>query len=255
MNLQKLSFESTSGQQLAARLGLPDDREPVAYALFAHCFTCNKNYKAMANISRAMAERGIGVLRFDFTGLGESEGDFAETDFSSNVADLVAAAHFLESEYQAPKILVGHSLGGSAALQAAGRIASCRAVVTIAAPSETGHLAHLLRSRAEEIEATGQAQVNVGGRTFTIKKQLLDDLERTHMRATIRDLDRALLVCHSPQDRTVAVENAIHIFEAASYPKAFLSLDGADHLLSEERDSLYLGSVIVAWAERYLEGW
>ncbi len=252
MNLLKLSFRSTSGQQLAARLGLPDDREPAAYALFAHCFTCNKNYKAMANISRAMADRGLGVFRFDFTGLGESEGDFAETDFSSNVADLVAAAHFLEAEYQAPRILVGHSLGGSAALQAAGRIPSCRAVVTIAAPSETGHLAHLLKSRAEEIEASGQAQVNVGGRTFTIKKQLLDDLERTNMQAAIRDLDRALLVCHSPQDRTVAVENALNIFEAASYPKAFLSLDGADHLLSEERDSLYLGSVIVAWAKKYL---
>jgi alpha/beta superfamily hydrolase len=252
MKINELHFQGASGRQLAARLGVPDEGKPMAYALFAHCFTCNKNYKAIANISRAMADRGMGVLRFDFTGLGESEGDFAETNFSSNVADLVAAAEFLEAEYQAPTILVGHSLGGAAVLQAARKIRSAAALVTVSAPSETGSLAHLLRSRAEEIEDQGVAQVEIGGRTFPITKQLLDDLERTHMQETIGNLDRALLVCHSPQDKTVDIQNAVEIFQAARYPKAFLSIDGADHLLSNMHDSMYVGTVITAWAQKYL---
>jgi alpha/beta superfamily hydrolase len=252
MKINELHFQGASGQQLAARLGVPDEGKPIAYVLFAHCFTCNKNYKAIANISRAVADRGMGVLRFDFTGLGESEGEFADTTFSSNVADLVAAAEFLKAEYAAPKILVGHSLGGAAVIQAAHEIPSAAAVVTVSAPSETGSLAHLLRSQAEEIEEQGAAQVNIGGRTFTIKKQLLDDLQRTHMQETIGELNQALLVCHSPQDNTVDIRNAVAIFQAAQYPKAFLSVDGADHLLSNTEDSMYVGSVIMAWAHKYL---
>jgi putative redox protein len=252
MPFERLVFESTEGQRLAARLDLPDDRQPRAYALFAHCFTCNKNFKAIANISRAMTERGVAVFRFDFTGLGESEGDFANTNFSSNVADLVAAAEFLAAHHAPPRLLIGHSLGGAAVLKAAQRLPSVTAVVTLAAPAETDHLAHLLRSSADEIEARGQAQVEIGGRTFTIKKQLLEDLARPHMEEAIRGLERSLLVIHATGDDTVPLADAEHIFETARHPKAFASLEGADHLLSASDDSTYVGALIVAWAERYL---
>jgi putative redox protein len=238
---------------LGARLDTPDDGEPSAYALFAHCFTCNKNYKGVAQISRSLAEAGIAVLRFDFTGLGESEGDFADTNFSSNVADLVAAAEFLGGEFEAPKILIGHSLGGAAVLQAAGRIHSCVAVATIAAPSETADLARRLSAANPTLEARGEAEINIAGRSFTIKQQLLDDLEGTRMQDTIRDLNRALLIIHSAQDQTVGIDNARQIFEVAEHPKSFISLDGADHLLSNPRDSLYVGSLIAVWAGRYFE--
>jgi putative redox protein len=207
----------------------------------------------VAQISRTLAEAGIAVLRFDFTGLGESEGDFADTNFSSNVADLIAAAEFLKEEFEAPKVLIGHSLGGAAVLQAAARSPSSVAVATIAAPSETAHLARLLSSTRATLEARGEAEITIGGRTFTIKKQFLDDLERTQMEATIRDLNRALLIFHSPQDQTVGIDNAAQIFQAAQHPKNFISLDGADHLLSNPRDSLYVGSLIAAWAGRYIE--
>jgi putative redox protein len=254
MGIQRLLFESaTTGARLAARLDSPDDGEPSVYGLFAHCFTCNKNYKAMAHISRTLAESGIAVLRFDFTGLGESEGDFADTNFSSNVADLIAAAEFLKDEFEAPKILIGHSLGGAAVLQATAHIPSSVAVVTIAAPSETAHLARLLAGTRPTLEARGEAEITIGGRTFTIKKQFLDDLERTRMQETIRDLNRALLIFHSPGDQTVGIDNAAQIFQAAQQPKNFISLDGADHLLSNPRDSLYVGSLIAAWAGRYIE--
>jgi putative redox protein len=192
------------------------------------------------------------VLRLDFTGLGESEGDFADTNFSSNVTDLIAAAEFLEAEFQPPKVLIGHSLGGAAVLQAAARIPSSVAVVTIAAPSETAHLARLLEATKPAIEARGEAEVTIGGRTFTIKKQFLDDLERTQMRETIHNLNRALLVLHSPQDQTVSIDNAAQVFQAAQYPKSFASLDGADHLLSDPGDSQYVGSLIATWASRYI---
>jgi putative redox protein len=253
MQFQRLFFQSASGQRLAARLDVPDDKSPVAYALFAHCFTCSKNYKAIAHISRALAGEGIGVLRFDFTGLGESEGDFADTNFSSNVADLIAAADFLRIKFEAPRILVGHSLGGTAVLQAAAQVPSSVAVVTIAAPSEPAHVLRLLRDTREAIEAKGEAEITIAGRTFKIKKQLLDDLEHTHMRETIRQLNRALLIFHSPNDRTVGIDNAAKIFEAARHPKSLISLDRAYHLLSNPSDSLYVGSVIAAWARRYIE--
>ena len=193
------------------------------------------------------------MLRFDFTGLGESEGDFADTNFSSNVADLVAAADFLLTEFAAPQILIGHSLGGAAVLQAARHIPSSAAIVTLAAPSDPGHVTRLLGSTKEEIETRGEAEVELAGRTFRIKKQFLDDLERTRMQEAIGHLDKALLVCHSPLDNTVGVENAAQIFQAARHPKSFISLDRADHLLSDQSDSLYVGSLIAAWAHKYIK--
>jgi alpha/beta superfamily hydrolase len=252
MQFQKLSFVNSQGQKLAARLDLPVDEKPVAYALFAHCFTCGKNLTAIVNINRALARVGIAVLRFDFTGLGESEGDFAETSFSSNVDDLIAAARFLESSFEAPKILIGHSLGGAAVLQAAARIESVRAVATIAAPCDLSQLARFLSSSVEEIEDKGEGRFTMAGKSFKIRKKFLDDLERTRMEETIGSLRKALLIFHSPVDATVDIENAAKIFRTARHPKSFISLDQADHLLSKREDSLYVGSVLSAWAGKYI---
>ncbi|MEJ2721405.1 MAG: bifunctional alpha/beta hydrolase/OsmC family protein [bacterium] len=252
MLTRPIKFENQSGEVLSALLDLPLDGKPMAFALFAHCFTCSKNYRYVRNISRALCSRGVAVFRFDFTGLGESEGEFANTNFSSNVDDLVAAAEFLRSAYAPPKMLIGHSLGGAAVLQAAARIPTAAAVVTIAAPSDPGSLAHRLRRVSGEIERAGEAEVELAGRSFTIKKQLLEDLESTRMRETIRTLGRALLVCHSPADEIVGIDNAREIFRNAGHPKSFLSLDRADHLLSDEADSLYVGDVVAAWARKYV---
>jgi putative redox protein len=240
MQTQRLTFEGASGAMLSARLELPADEKPLACAVFAHCFTCSKNYKAVVNISRALAQAHVAVLRFDFTGLGESEGEFADTTFSSNVDDLVAAADFLAREYQAPSILIGHSLGGAAVLQAAHRVPSCRAVVTINAPAEPQHVKRHLRSSLDDIEKCGEAEVLLAGRTFTIKKQFLDDLNEQNMSDVIRGLERALLVFHSPDDAIVAVDNAHQLYESAAEPKSFVSLEGADHLLSRAEDSEYV---------------
>ena len=252
MQFKNLEFKNKDGQTLSARLDFPVDGKPVAYALFAHCFTCSKNIKAIAHISRALTREGLAVLRFDFTGLGESEGDFADTNFSSNVDDLIVAADYLKSNYQAPEILIGHSFGGAAVLQAAGRIPSSKAVVSIAAPSTPQHVTRTLGRAATSIQNQGQADVTLGGRTFTLKKQFLDDLEFVNMAETLKNLDRALLVLHSPIDETVGIENAAQIFQAARHPKSFISLDTADHLLTNSEDSLYAGSVIAAWARKYV---
>jgi putative redox protein len=249
---RRLTFEGASGDRLSARLELPVDERPLAYALFAHCFTCSKQYKAVVNISRALAQAHIGVLRFDFTGLGESEGEFADTTFSSNVEDLVAAAEYLAREWAAPAILVGHSLGGAAVLQAAARIPSCKAVATINAPAEPQHVRRHLRSSIEEIEASGSAEVLLAGRPFTIRKQFLDDLNQQNMSELIGSLDRALLVFQSPDDAIVGAENGRRIFDTAGDPKSFISLPGADHLLSRPEDSEYVGNTIAAWAMRYM---
>jgi putative redox protein len=253
MNFQKISFENGAGQKLAARLDLPVNGRPTVYALFAHCFTCTKNLKAVNNINRTLTQEGIAVLRFDFTGLGESEGDFAETNFSSNIGDLVAAATFLEKEFEAPQILIGHSLGGAAVLQAAARIPACKAVVTIGAPGDPTHVTRLLESERKTIEAEGEARVSLAGRSFTIKKQFLDDLEQTRMEQTIRELRRALLILHSPLDNIVGIDNAAIIFQAAKHPKSFISLDQADHLLSADSDALYAGAMIAAWVQKYIK--
>lgn len=253
MPVQTLSFPNDHGDQLAARLSLPPDGRPVAYALFAHCFTCNRNLNAVRRISQEMSDHGIAVLQFDFTGLGDSEGDFSDTGFASNVDDLAAAARYLASHHEAPRVLIGHSLGGAAVIKAAGSIPSCKAVVTIGAPADPKHVAHLIGDARETIEQTGQATVTLAGRSFLIKKQFLEDLEETRMEETIRGLRRALLVCHSPIDQTVGIDNAARIFQAAMHPKSFLSLDKADHLLSSEADAFYVGRAAAAWATRYLD--
>lgn len=253
MKTIKVTFKNKNGEALAARLELPLDTKPHNYAIFAHCFTCNKNLTAVRNISRALTQEGIAVLRFDFTGLGESEGDFSDTNFSSNVDDLVAACQFIETEYEAPSILVGHSLGGAAVLVAKQYLPKVKAVVTIGAPYKPGHVSHLLDEAKEEIEAKGEATVRLAGRPFTIKKQFLEDLQSISARELIHNLGAALLVMHSPQDDTVEIDNATQIYKAAQHPRSFLSLDGADHLLSQKEDSLYTGATIAAWVKRYIE--
>ena len=253
MALKKLVFESVEKNKLSALLELPDDESPAAYALFAHCFTCTKNLKAVHHISRALARERIAVLRFDFTGLGESEGDFADTNFSSNVEDLVAAANFLRSEFESPKILIGHSLGGAAVLQAAAQIPSSRAAVTIAAPADPVHVTRLLKDQMEVIEREGETEVSLEGRSFKIKRQFIKDLEQTHMEGVIRNLKKALLIFHSPIDSTVSIDNAAKIFQTARHPKSFISLDQADHLLMNEADSIYVGNLIAAWVRKYIE--
>ena len=253
MRTQIVKFENSAGEKLAARLELPADSFPHTYAIFAHCFTCNKNLTAVRNIARALTQKGFAVLRFDFTGLGESEGDFADTNFSSNVEDLVEAANFLTTEYQAPKLLIGHSLGGAAVLVARHRIESIEAVATIGAPCNPKHVEHLLESRKAEIEAEGIAKVNIGGRSFTIKKQFLEDLAALNSNhSIIHELNASLLILHSPQDQTVGIDNATGIYKAAQHPRSFVSLDGADHLLNNQKDSLYVGDVIASWASRYV---
>ncbi len=252
MKTEKVSFKNRSGHILSAYLDTPDTGAPEHYALLAHCFTCSKNYRTFANIDRALTESGIGVLRFDFTGLGESEGNFSDTNFTSNTDDLRSAADFMEQEYRAPEILIGHSFGGAAVLQAASTIPSSVAVATIAAPFDPGHINKLLSLDAEQIKKTGEMEVVIAGRTFNIKKQFLEDLRRADMKKAIRELKRALIIFHSPQDRTVGIDNASYIFQTAKHPKNFISLDRADHLLSDPRDAVYVGAVTAVWAGKYL---
>ncbi len=251
MARKKIQFISNEGHELSGILDSPDG-QPDAFALFAHCFTCSKNLKAVTNIAKSLNDAGIAVLRFDFTGLGESEGEFADTSFSSNIADLLAAVAYLEENYRAPSILIGHSLGGTAVLQAAAQIPSAVAVVTIGSPSRPSHVNALLENDRNEIEQTGQATVQLGGRPFLIKKQFLDDLEQHGLPESIGELRKALLVMHAPLDDTVEVENASELFLHAKHPKSFVSLDSADHLLTREEDSRYAGAVLTAWASRYL---
>ncbi len=249
---RKVTFPSATGDELAARFDRPTG-PARAIALFAHCFTCSKDIYAASRIAGALAARGIGVLRFDFTGLGSSEGEFANTNFSSNIDDLVAAAAFLGENFEAPRILIGHSLGGSAVLAAAPRIESIRAVATIGAPSDPGHVNHLFSDNIPEIEARGEAEVCLAGRPFTIKKQFIEDIGEHNLKAVIAEMKIPLLVCHSPIDETVGIENAAQIYGAAKHPKSFLSLDDADHLLSRKADAVYVAEVLAAWAGRYVE--
>ncbi len=246
----KLEFTGTGGETLAARLDLPEG-EPRAYAVFAHCFTCGKDGFAASRIAHGLTGHGVAVLRFDFTGLGQSGGDFGNSTFSSNVSDLVRAADHLREHLVAPTLLVGHSLGGAAVIAAAGAIPEVRAVATIGAPSDPGHVAHLIESARPEIETRGEAEVTLAGRTFRIQRAFLDDISEQPQRERIARLGRALLVMHSPQDEIVAVGDAAVIFEAARHPKSFVSLDGADHLLTARPDAAYVADVVAAWASRY----
>ena len=250
--MNKLFFENRSGQTLSAVLHTPQTGVTKAYAVFAHCFTCTKNIRAAIHIADALAEQGIAVLRFDFTGLGQSEGDFADTHFSSNVDDLVDAANFLSDSYTSPQLIVGHSLGGTAVLAAAHQIQSIKAVATIGSPADAEHVLHLLDDEVEKIEREGSADVLLAGRPFTIKKEFIDDLRSQSVRERLGELRKPLLVMHSPIDSTVSVDQAAGIFTAAKHPKSFVSLDNADHLLSRETDSRYAAMVLAAWATRYI---
>ena len=249
---ERFQFLGSDGFKLAAALDLPDG-EPVAYALFAHCFTCGKDVLAARRIAAGLTARGMAVLRFDFTGLGASEGEFANSTFSSNVADIVLAADHLRDTRKAPAILIGHSLGGAAILAAAARIPEAKAVATIAAPSDPAHVTHLFADRVADIRAQGTVEVSLAGRPFHIKREFLDDIAEHNLMGQVAELRKALLILHSPTDDTVGIDNATRIFVAAKHPKSFISLSGADHLLNRKSDADYVADVIAAWAQRYLE--
>ncbi|MCH7888655.1 MAG: alpha/beta fold hydrolase [Proteobacteria bacterium] len=251
MPSERVEFTGSQGDALAARLDRPL-AAPRAYALFAHCFTCSKDIFAASRIARALAAYGVAVLRFDFTGLGSSQGEFANTNFSSNVEDLVRAADYLRQHERAPAILIGHSLGGAAVLAAASRVPEAVAVATIGAPADPAHVSRLLAAQKAEIESEGEAEVVLGGRTFRIRKQFLDDLAGHKLDAAIGAMNKALLVLHSPIDETVAIDDAARIFTAAKHPKSFVSLDSADHLLTRHADAEYVAEVLAGWVGRYL---
>lgn len=249
----KVTFNNAKGDKLSGILDLPLDKKVHTYAIFAHCFTCNKNYKAIKNISSGLTSNGFGVLRFDFTGLGQSSGEFEDTNFSHNVEDLTAASTFLGKQYKKPELIIGHSLGGTASLFAAHQTDSIKAVVTIGSPFQPEHVTRLIESKEAEINKEGKAVVNVGGRDFTIKKDFLDDIQKHKIDNFIGELKKPFLIFHSPQDKIVAIKNAELLYSHAHHPKSFVSLDGADHLLSNPKDSSYIGQVIASWAQRYLD--
>ncbi|EEE37799.1 OsmC family protein [Rhodobacteraceae bacterium KLH11] len=252
MPTERITFAGHDGSQLAARLDLPDG--PVlATALFAHCFTCSKDIPAARRISARLAAMGIAVLRFDFTGLGHSDGEFANTTFTSNVEDLIAAAHYLAGRDMAPALLIGHSLGGAAVLRARAGIPSVKAVVTLGAPADPAHVAHLFEAALPEIRAEGSAEVSLGGRPFQIRKAFVDDISETALGPAIADLKAALLILHAPRDDTVSIDNASTIFMAAKHPKSFVTLDDADHLITRAADADYAAGVIAAWVSRYVK--
>lgn len=251
--MEKIRFENRAGVALAGSLELPPGGDWRATAVFAHCFTCGRDIRAARDITRALARAGFAVLRFDFTGLGESEGDFADTHFSSNLDDLEDAARWLDEHYAAPQLLVGHSLGGTAVLAVAERLESVRAVATLGAPAGPEHVLKQLGGGLEQIEAEGAAEVALAGRSFRVRRDFVEDARGHRLEDRLGRLRRALLVLHSPVDRVVSIEQAQQIFVAAKHPKSFVSLDDADHLLSTTADSAYAGGVIAAWAARFLE--
>lgn len=251
MRSETLSFTAPAGHQLSARLDLPDGRAQ-AYALFAHCFTCSKQSLATVRIAQALTAAGFGVLRFDFTGLGQSEGEFAGSTFSGNVGELVAAAQAMAQHGRTPSLLIGHSLGGAAALAAAAQLPAVRAVATIGAPFDARHVLRHIAGDLDKLRSEGEAEVSIGGRPFRLRKAFLEDLDRHDPTATVHSLSRALLVLHAPGDSVVGIENATAIFQAARHPKSFVSLDDADHLLTQPEDARYAADVIAAWAGRYL---
>ena len=252
MPTERITFAGHDGGRLAARLDLPEG--PVlATALFAHCFTCSKDIPAARRISARLAAMGIAVLRFDFTGLGHSEGEFANTTFTSNVEDLIAAAHYLAGRDMAPALLIGHSLGGAAVLRARAGIPSIKAVVTLGAPADPGHVSHHFEQALPEIEQEGSAEVSLGGRPFRIGKAFVDDISEAALTPSVADLKAALLILHAPRDETVSIDNASTLFMAAKHPKSFVTLDDADHLITRASDAEYAADVISAWVSRYVD--
>lgn len=253
MKSSKITFTNAQGITLSGRMDMPLDQEPHNFAIFAHCFTCTKDFSAVRNVSKALANEGFGVLRFDFTGLGDSDGDFSDTNFSSNIEDLVHAAKFLETNFKAPSLLIGHSLGGAAAIFAAHEIPSIQALATIGAPSNPVHVKSQFGEQAAIIENEGEANVVLAGREFKFKKQFFDDLEeQSCQRAAAKLYGKAILILHSPQDATVSIKNAEEIYHAAKHPKSFVTLDGSEHLLIGKKNAAYVGKVISGWAARYI---
>lgn len=253
MKSQTIQFKNNKNITLSGRIDLPEDEPPVAWALFAHCFTCGKDLKSIGHICRALTQKKIAVLRFDFTGLGKSEGDFSSSSLTTNIADLLSAAHWLKTHYVQPVILIGHSFGGAAVLQVAEHLHGVKAVVTIAAPYDPQHITHLIGSSLPEITTRGKAKVSIAGKEFTIGKEFVEDLATHQTEQRIKSLDTALLVLHSPVDKIVDIENARLIYQAAKHPKSFISLDKTDHLLTDQDDSIYAGNMIASWVERYLD--
>ncbi|MDX1691760.1 MAG: alpha/beta fold hydrolase [Acidimicrobiia bacterium] len=254
MRSQTLRFPNGRGEILAGRLDLPPTGDPVAYAVYAHCFTCTKDLRAIPRITRTLARHGIATLRFDFTGLGDSDGTFADTNFSTTVDDLRAAAQFLEEDYAAPELLLGHSMGGATVLEAAGSLPSVAAVVTLAAPVTPADVKRHIADDLDRIEEEGRAEVMLAGRPFTIARQFVEDVESADVESSIPELGRALLVVHAPTDEIVPVENATRILELAQHPKSFLSLDGADHLVTDDADARFVAEVVASWSDRYITG-
>ena len=249
---KRFDFESVAGTLISGALDFPDE-ETLAYAIFAHCFTCTKSSLAASRISRSLADTGIATLRFDFTGLGQSEGEFADGSFSGSVEDLIAAAAAMTSAGRMPSLLIGHSLGGAAVLAAAGSLPEVKAVATIGAPIDVKHVTHLFSAGLEALLRDGEAEVNIGGRPFLLRRNFVDDLEKHDQRERVRNLKRPLLVLHAPKDMIVGIENAAAIFEAARHPKSFISLDDADHLILRLVDAEFAAQIIAAWASRYLD--
>ena len=249
---EKLKIVNNEGFELDARLELPLNQKPKAYAIFAHCFTCNKNFSAVKNITKALTHHGIAVVRFDFTGLGRSEGDFSDSNFTSNISDLLAVSSFLKENYHAPELIVGHSLGGTASLFAASELDSVKAVATIGSPSMPEHVTHLFSSVADELERKGEAKVKIGIQEIKIKKQFVEDVKSRDINEAVKRNKKSYLIMHSPQDLIVGIDNAADLYGLLNHPKSFVSLDGADHMLSDNADSIYAGEVIANWASRYL---
>lgn len=253
MNTLKLEIKNKKGLKLQAYLELPANRKPNNFAIFAHCFSCNSNFTAVKNITRSLAKHGFGVLRFDFTGLGKSEGEFAESHFSANVEDLLAVNEYLTKQYQAPTLLIGHSLGGAAVIVAASKLKNIKAVATIGAPATVNHVTHLFSHAIEEVAEKGEVEVRIGGRPFKINNDFVADFSKTDLPSITKKLRKPLLVMHAPFDKIVGIENAHEIYHNAIHPKSFISLDDADHLLSSSSDSLYVGNMIGAWVEKYFD--
>ncbi len=252
MKREKVIFKNSKGLILSGSLELPEDTTPKAFAIFSHCFTCNKNLINVKFISETLSENGIATLRFDFSGLGDSEGDFAKTDFTSNIDDLLHAAQFLEDNYEAPKLLVGHSLGGAASIIAANKIESVKALTTIGTPSTLDHIRRVFNNKLDEIMINGSAMVDVAGREMEIGRDFVEDLSRYSIKRSLNNLQKPILVMHSPEDDMVNIDHATNIFMAARHPKSFISLDNVDHLIKNIKDARYIGRLISAWSSKYI---
>lgn len=253
MKSSKLEITNKKGYKLQAHLELPANQKPNNYVIFAHCFTCNSSFNAVRNVSRSLTNHGFGVVRFDFTGLGQSEGEFAESHFSANVDDLIAVNEYLAENFQAPTLLVGHSLGGAAVLVAASKLKNIKAVATIGAPASVSHVKHLFSHQIDDIESKGNVEVNIGGRPFAIDEEFVKDFDKTNLPEIVKSLRKPLLIMHAPFDKTVGIENAHELYHNAIHPKSFVSLDDADHLLSNSVDSEYVGNIIGTWVQRYIK--